>query len=384
MALQNIGSTCFVNVALQLYADMTRDNTRFMSGEVPTNVLEATLTYLRCSRNMTVPQEMPRTLMNTLCDELKIKVGMPDDASSVLMQLCAHEGLPPISKCCVTRVCVQCRHEMQIGLPEVPFSLVAVPTSASHVSLTDLLIPDGQACGKCDCEDAPTLAYGENQTLVYLARDVYEEPIHVDFPLSLNNNQELMGVVFWSMFHYSYMSRHKDGLWRHYNDDIIKVLPSDFRFDASVAQTFGDKVVALLYGPVSEPLQDSNALLSNNHQHENKKCAVSSIKELTPFPGRPFGELRPKLQHGPWVKVCLNGAVRGSLLYNDECTAPHITEKNWVVFYDIYDTMQLFLLPASRTYMADKPLVVSSKFATTCETHYPRITVKRIVRRQTA
>lgn len=367
MALPNVGLTCYASVALQLMADATRN----APAATPNSMLETALVYLRSSRNIDMPLQMPRQLMLALCAELGLQVGIPDDPSSVLMQLCSDESLAAaMGNSAVSRVCTQCNTQAHVGLPGMPFSLVAVPTDTHCANLSSLFEPTDEAEKKCTkCGGTSwTLKRGDTQTLVYLARDITRAPVQVDFPLVLCEGQELMGIGLWKSFHYTYMSRHTDGIWRYYNDESVVAMPAGWVPDGEVLSMFSTMAVALLYGPPSSvqhhcslslsppPLTYPDIRLHCDNQEHVQDELVNNIYELSPLKPKLFSRMRSVYLNGPWIQVCLNDSVVGRLLYVPDCSRPHITQDNWVVFHDIRGSGHVFLLPASHIFLTNKPL----------------------------
>jgi hypothetical protein len=291
--------------------------------------------------------------MINLCRELKIQVGIPDDPSSVLMHLCAEKEMSDlVGKCWASRVCSKCGAQAQIGLPGMPFCIVEVPTTAPRVELLSLLDPKNK-CAGCGCPDT-SIQFGDKHTLIYMTRDVRTTQVRVSFPRFLCKEQELMGIAMWNSesIHYTYISRHTDGTWRYYNDEAVTIMPHSWIPDGDVVNVLADSVVALVYGP---PSKTSAYSLLPRIDNDGNDQLVNDIFKLSPLKPKQFSRLQPNFINGPWIRVCLNDNVVGRMLYISDCSRPHVTRDNWIVFYDAYCTGHVFLLPASHTYITNKP-----------------------------
>lgn len=388
MALPNVGLTCYVSVALQLMADVTRDVPFTLNDTEPTSMLAPILTYLRCTRSMDMPLNIPRSMMVALCSELGIEVGIPEDPSRVLMQICLMDELVGVGgNYGASRVCSKCNTSDRIGVQEFPFSMVMVPLANSFINLLSLFETRNYSdikCTGCGCTDASnkSLRFGDRQTLIYLHREtpfervrdtsVSTAPVHVSFPLSLCKDQELMGIAVFNPLgnHYTYICRHTDGIWRWYNDEYVEVMPADWFPDSNVVHELSDKVVALVYGPpIAQQEQHTSNLLKTESDNQKEEVSlpkyndweeslVNDIYKLSPHKPRQFARLLQEYTKGPWVRVCLNNAIMGCMLYVPDCTRPYVTQDNLVVFYDVHDTGLIFLLPAGDTYITNKPISI--------------------------
>jgi hypothetical protein len=372
MALPSVGLTCYLNTALHLLADVTR-NAAAAIDERPQSMLAAALAYLRCSRSVDMPCQMPRALMINLCSELKIQVGIPDDPSSILMQLCSEKEMADlVGKCLASRVCNKCGAQAQIGLPGMPFSVVEVPLTAPRIELLSLLDTENK-CASCGCPDT-SIQFGDKHTLIYITRDVRTTQVRVSFPRFLCKEQELMGIALWNSksIHYTYISRHTDGTWRYYNDEAVTIMPHSWIPDGDVVNVLADSVVALVYGPPSTTSAAGAAAPAHKQlyldsllpeiDNDSKDQLVNDIFKLSPLKPKQFSCLQPNFINGPWIRVCLNDNVVGRMLYISDCSCPYVTRDNWIVFYDAYCTGHVFLLPASHTYITKKPDTTGHNF----------------------